>query len=181
MLGIDLIDLTAARALSKAADLRFRERAFGPDENQYIDAAEDPELTLWSLWAAKESFYKAMQQRAPWKRGTWRSIRVLAPPAGVRFTYQHQAELICCVCSDHLRFTTRTVNAAPTDKIRLATAELAALGLQQVHIRREELAGRLIGPPRIYEGTALRAEWELSFADDGPWIAYAFAPPHNDR
>ena len=41
------------------ADLKIAKRFFSPEENEYIDAAEDPCGAFYGLWTKKESFLKA--------------------------------------------------------------------------------------------------------------------------
>ncbi|MBL8900194.1 MAG: 4'-phosphopantetheinyl transferase superfamily protein [Planctomycetes bacterium] len=175
MLGIDLVELSAARELRKSADLRWRARVFTYEENARIDRAADPERELWTLWAAKESYYKARQQHGPWKRGSWRNVAVLALPAAVRFThaFDEATELLCCVCSDHPHWVAR-VQRGDSARVRLLVLdELARRGLRDAAIERQELGEGRLGPPRIVGSATDASGWELSLAHDGPWVGFA--------
>ncbi|GAA4323507.1 hypothetical protein GCM10023115_52290 [Pontixanthobacter gangjinensis] len=63
MIGNDIIDLKLARAENKAANSRYLAKAFTSGEIRRIGLDADPELTLWTLWAMKETAYKAHQRR----------------------------------------------------------------------------------------------------------------------
>jgi len=57
MLGNDVVDLAAAAAPRHA---RFDARAFCAAERDAIAASADPEGLRWTMWAAKESAFKAL-------------------------------------------------------------------------------------------------------------------------
>jgi len=64
--GNDIVDLNSAGSHGKFRDARFLKRVFTPAERQAIQAAENPDLVLWSFWAAKESAYKILSKlRSP--------------------------------------------------------------------------------------------------------------------
>jgi phosphopantetheinyl transferase (holo-ACP synthase) len=66
--GIDVVDLDDPRAAGKGGDPRFAARVLAPRERAFVAAADDPDLALWSLWAAKEAAFKvvsSMAGRAP--------------------------------------------------------------------------------------------------------------------
>lgn len=62
MIGNDIIDLRLAISENKSANQRYRNKAFTKSENRLIDLSKDPELTIWQIWAAKESAYKLHQR-----------------------------------------------------------------------------------------------------------------------
>ena len=61
-LGNDVVDLDAPRVRGKASDERFLRRILHDSERSLVDAADDREAELWSLWAAKESGYKVVSK-----------------------------------------------------------------------------------------------------------------------
>ncbi|MBN2396873.1 MAG: 4'-phosphopantetheinyl transferase superfamily protein [Deltaproteobacteria bacterium] len=65
MIGNDIVDLTAPQAREKSRDTRFMGRVFTPAERRLIRDSDDPDCMLWSLWAGKETAYKAIRRRFP--------------------------------------------------------------------------------------------------------------------
>lgn len=65
--GNDIVDLTQSTAKKKSRNIRFLNRVFTPDEQDFIlsSSAAFPELRLWSCWAAKEAAYKAISKACP--------------------------------------------------------------------------------------------------------------------
>ena len=64
LLGNDIVDLNEAGSTGKYDDTRFVDRVFCSDEKSAISASENPDLTLWMLWAAKETAYKIVSKLA---------------------------------------------------------------------------------------------------------------------
>ncbi len=64
-LGNDIVDLQEARTLEKTRDARFLARVFSPAEQTCLREAQDPALTLWLLWSAKESLFKCRKKLEP--------------------------------------------------------------------------------------------------------------------
>jgi len=65
LIGNDIVDLTDPQAKGKNRDIRFIERVFTPDEQRKIQKSDEPDIVLWSLWAGKETGYKAMSKTHP--------------------------------------------------------------------------------------------------------------------
>lgn len=61
-LGNDLIDLSSVFNQFKDRDESFLNRVFTREEINIIKSAQDANLTLWSIWAAKEAAFKACQK-----------------------------------------------------------------------------------------------------------------------
>lgn len=59
-IGNDVVDLNDPLNKGKSLDQRFINRVFTPGEKRAILASVKADTTLWSLWAAKESAYKAV-------------------------------------------------------------------------------------------------------------------------
>lgn len=60
--GNDIVDLQEALLTNKSHDQRFLNRVFTASEQSIILNSEKPEITLWLLWAAKETAYKLVSQ-----------------------------------------------------------------------------------------------------------------------
>ena len=60
--GNDVVDLGAPRVPGKSADQRFLARILAPAERGLVERSLDPDLELWSLWAAKEAAYKVVSK-----------------------------------------------------------------------------------------------------------------------
>lgn len=54
------MDLTDPQARGKSRDTRFIDRVFSEGERQQILNCSEPDFLLWSLWAGKETGYKAI-------------------------------------------------------------------------------------------------------------------------
>ena len=61
-LGNDIVDLVDRRHAGKAGDQRFLERVFTLEEQRTIRASQDPDHTLWILWASKEAAFKTISK-----------------------------------------------------------------------------------------------------------------------
>lgn len=57
-IGNDIVDLTDPANIGKSGDDRFLQRVFTEPERKSIARADDPDVMLWALWAAKETAYK---------------------------------------------------------------------------------------------------------------------------
>ncbi|TFG91052.1 MAG: 4-phosphopantetheinyl transferase family protein [Syntrophobacterales bacterium] len=53
------------QARGKSRDIPFMDRVFTPDERRLIRGSSDPDMMLWSMWAGKETGYKAIRRRYP--------------------------------------------------------------------------------------------------------------------
>lgn len=58
MIGNDIVDRELAAVQSNWQRQGWLEKLFTPTEQQYIQTAADPELTVWILWSRKEAAYK---------------------------------------------------------------------------------------------------------------------------
>lgn len=64
-LGNDIVDLALPDAQQFLLKQRFLQRVFTECEQETILASSNPLKTGWSLWAAKESAYKACRKQMP--------------------------------------------------------------------------------------------------------------------
>jgi len=65
LIGNDIVDLADPQARGKSRDTRFINRVFTLDEQQKILNSDEPDIFLWSLWAGKETGYKAISKTHP--------------------------------------------------------------------------------------------------------------------
>jgi phosphopantetheine--protein transferase-like protein len=92
--GVDVVDLGVGHVRDRTRDARFLERVFTDVERARIRAAADPEVELWSLWAAKEAAFKVASKvlgAPPVFRH--RAFEVRDPPgtAAAAVTYRERA------------------------------------------------------------------------------------------
>ena len=62
LLGNDIVDLNEAGITGKFYSARFVERVFSREEKSAISLSENPDLTFWMFWAAKETAYKIISK-----------------------------------------------------------------------------------------------------------------------
>jgi phosphopantetheinyl transferase (holo-ACP synthase) len=60
--GNDVVDLNEPRIAGKSGDQRFIDRVYAESERMLIEGAQEPDLELWTLWAAKEAAYKVVSK-----------------------------------------------------------------------------------------------------------------------
>ncbi len=58
LLGNDIVSLKHAGIRNKFQHTRFVDRVFTPSEKSTILTSSFPDITLWTMWAAKEAAYK---------------------------------------------------------------------------------------------------------------------------
>jgi len=81
--GNDIVDLGSPLAGGKSRDTRFLRRVFTAEERRSIARSPSPDRALWSLWAAKETAYKAIMKGSPTVSSAPRRYPVvLEPQAG---------------------------------------------------------------------------------------------------
>jgi phosphopantetheinyl transferase (holo-ACP synthase) len=64
-LGNDVVDLEDPETHPDALHIRFDERVFCQAERAALEASSRPDVVRWTLWAAKESAYKATKRLDP--------------------------------------------------------------------------------------------------------------------
>ncbi len=62
LLGNDIVDLNETGVRGKFNDTRFTSRVFTESEQAFVKKSDTPDITLWSMWAAKESAYKVISK-----------------------------------------------------------------------------------------------------------------------
>lgn len=63
MIGNDIVDLRLSLGKNNWKRPGFLNKLFSEEERVWIFKSKDPELSVWVLWAMKESAYKAHQRR----------------------------------------------------------------------------------------------------------------------
>lgn len=56
--------------------MRFQEKVFHREEQEFVRSSADPDGALWALWAVKEAAWKAAVKAAPEDRRGWKGIRI---------------------------------------------------------------------------------------------------------
>ena len=62
LLGNDIVDLNQTGMKGKSKDTRFMQRVFNAEEKSTIVQSNHRDLTLWMLWAAKETAFKLVSK-----------------------------------------------------------------------------------------------------------------------
>lgn len=109
MIGNDVVDLTDPRAVGKSRDIHFIDRVFTMNEKKAIFGHTNGDVFLWSLWAGKETAYKAICKIYPAVSSAPRRYEIelfpsanLFPDAGVAHTPVGLVSIRLFVRSDHL-------------------------------------------------------------------------------
>jgi len=63
--GNDIVDLGSPFAKGKSKDHRFVQRVLTKTEQRFVGQSPTPDDMLWTLWAAKETAYKAISKSVP--------------------------------------------------------------------------------------------------------------------
>jgi phosphopantetheinyl transferase (holo-ACP synthase) len=188
----------------KSRDLRFLKKILTSAECEFVSAAEDPNIALWSLWAGKETAYKIIKKSTDkasflprfWtvqprksrkKKNDW---EVILPGEEKIFIRLFPAEnYVHCVGSNDL---------SALDKIICGVAQMSAADIENINMpstfARERLALALADHfhlnSRDIEIRREKKEGELrppcvyyekkkypvdiSLSHDGRFVAYAF-------
>lgn len=196
--GNDVVDIGHPLCQPDAIHPRFDSRAFSASEIALLATAADTHRTRWSLWATKESAFKAARKLDPRVRFIPRDFVVRL--SGARATVIHRRarfkvwldetdEWIHAVASlgggkpvsrvDGLPSDCgRIADIDPSERVRrLACSELAAqLNIAQEAVRIVTSAGI---PRARQQGTRGLEEYlpvDLSLSHDGPFVACAWNP-----
>ncbi|WP_051201469.1 4'-phosphopantetheinyl transferase superfamily protein [Christiangramia portivictoriae] len=62
IIGNDIIDLKIALAKPRIRNIRFLSKIFSEKEISQLAKQDNPELSIWKIWAMKETAYKAHQR-----------------------------------------------------------------------------------------------------------------------
>ncbi|MCK4534438.1 MAG: 4'-phosphopantetheinyl transferase superfamily protein, partial [Syntrophobacterales bacterium] len=202
MVGNDIVDLTDSRTKEKSRDMRFMNRVFTPDEQRNILKSSNPDIVLWSLWAAKETGYKAISKLHPAVSSAPRHYEVKLfsangslPETGIVHTPCGPVSVCFFISSDHIHCI-GTTPGKDTDSImwdvrkiyqrqfspdyesnlvRNMAGEKIARYLKEDSKAIEIIrpkGHRGLGPPVIYAGKK-RSTIDISMSHDGLFVAYA--------
>ena len=176
-IGNDLVWLADPNNLGRSADKRLLHRVLTAPERLLVAVSPEPDVMLWSLWAAKEAGYKA------WARGR----KGLFSP--VSFMVEFAPGLLTArVVKGDWSLPVRWTRGA--DWVHaLAAAEPEAVAVRVEHAEGDlskavrRLAVRTLadagGPTARVEGNPPQLVWEgggqaVSLSHDGPYVAVAF-------
>ena len=194
-IGNDIVDLSHPYAREKVRDERFIRRVFRDSERRLIDAAETPFVLLWTIWAAKESAYKAVKKIEPATVFAHRQFEVIpADPAcshGVvrflnrllRVWWSFGQDYVHCVCetrpaAGHV-FTAlceipqRANESHVVRNLARRIIEIAGYG-NAAEVVRPTVGGRP-GPPQIVVCGRWVEELDLSMSHDERFAAAVLA------
>lgn len=193
-IGNDIVDLREGRQLRKHNDTRFMDRVFCTAEKNLILASQDPDQTLWQIWAAKEAAYKALKKKHPGLIFAHRKFvtdlvrsRVVHQKHIVRIRFQLTWHFIHCVAwSGTLKrsvdIKSRVSRRTDEDRCQSTAVRQSALtllrdecGIQTAEVRRE-VAWNGLSPPYFSSNDARIERMELSLSHDGAWVAAALLP-----
>ncbi len=62
MIGNDVVDLNLAKSQSNWRRPNYLQKIFTKDEQHYILASNNPDVTVWILWSRKEAAYKIVNR-----------------------------------------------------------------------------------------------------------------------
>jgi len=188
LVGNDLVAWAVGLNVGKANDRRFVARVFTAQERARIETAANPDLVLWTLWAAKESLFKIVRKTDPKAVFSPQRFEVLPAEGGLvgaviwqelraEWTVMISTEWlhVCAVLgpagAELKRVSTSVgpVGRQESAGVRhLATALLAQTGFPGCEVR-----GR---PPRVYQRRVPLAG-DLSLSHDEGFGAVAWLPP----
>jgi phosphopantetheinyl transferase (holo-ACP synthase) len=194
-LGNDVVDLADPETRLDGLHPRFSERVFTQAERSLLDACADRPRLLWSLWAAKESAYKALKQAEPDLVFSPRELEVTLEPesppgSGCTAGVVACRDLVLDVC---IRLADGSVHAVARGPgcaaVRVLSAVEPAGADPGLAVRR--LATRVIGaalevdetvlrisgrPPRVVQRGS-RLDIALSLSHHGRFVAFAAGLP----
>ncbi len=179
------------------------DRVFTPGEQRHIAESSTPDFVLWSLWAAKETGYKAISKLYPAVSSVPRKYETElfstagpVPGTGVVHTPGGPVAVCFFINSDYIHcigttpekdtdsivwdackvFHRRFPPGFESDLVRRMAGEKIANYLKKEPgtIEIVRLKGhRGLGPPVVYAGKE-RTAIDISISHDGRFIAYAF-------
>jgi len=205
LIGNDIVDLADLQARGKNRDIRFIERVFTPDEQSKIQKSDEPGIVLWSLWAGKETGYKAMSKTHPAvssspgryavqlsdtplpESGT---VETPCGPVSVRFHITK--EYVHCIGAT----TDEGLNSIVWDVQTMLRPEISPKYQSDLvrNMARKKISGYLkedletieiirpqqhcgLGPPAVYAG-GKRTAIDISMSHDGRFAACAISGHH---
>lgn len=206
-IGNDVVDWQDPANTKKGWNLPYLKKILTPAEIESVQAAKNPDLALWLIWACKETAYKVIRKfddTAAFLPLRWSVIqdestantgKVIIPekdPVFVRCSANEN--YVHCIGSndqqdlekiiwrvDSLPSAENGINSDPSLFVRQQfirrLADTYRLDLKDLEIRREEKGGEL-QPPYIYLNNA-KAPFDISLSHDGRFVAYAFLPKSN--
>ena len=199
--GNDVVDLREPANAGKSRDSRFLKKILTNAEIEFVQNAEDPEATLWSLWACKETAYKVIKKSSldaaflprQWTvtfkstKSKYSDGEVTVPGKSKIYirlfsnsNYVHCIGADCLVALDKLIWS---VDALPEkEKINpslylryclgQSLAKHFSLNFHHIKIKRTRENAEL-QPPRVYVD-GRKTDIDISLSHDGRYVAYAY-------
>jgi hypothetical protein len=202
LIGNDVVDLTDPRAVGKSQDIRFMDRVFTMNEQKAIFNHNNRDVFLWSLWAGKETAYKAICKIHPDVSSAPRRYEIelfssagLVPERGAAHTPFGLVSIRLFVRSDHLHCVgvtedidmdsvmwnvskidqDRSSSDYQSDIVRKMTKQKASCYLNESPDTIEIIRERGrhgLGPPVLYVRNTKTAI-DISMSHDGRFVACA--------
>jgi len=188
--------------------MRFMNRVFTSAEQLDILESSKPDIVLWSLWAAKETGYKAISKLHPTVSSApgYYEVKLFSadgslPETGVVHTPCGQVSVCFFISSDHIHcigttpdkdtdsimwdvrkiYRRRFSPDYESDLVRNMAGKKIARYLKKDSKAIEIIrpkGHRGLGPPVIYAGKK-RTAIDISMSHDGPFVAYALQDTNN--
>ena len=199
--GNDVVDLREPANAGKSGNLRFLKKIITNAEIEFVHNAENPDATLWSHWACKETAYKVIKKKFPaaaflprqWQvvlnktKSKYSEGEVIIPGKGsVHIRLDSNFRYVHCVGSDSITALDKLIWSVvvlpekeknnPSLFLRYCLGQSLAkhysLNSNRIKIRRTRKNGEL-QPPRVYVNGS-ETEIDISLSHDGRFVAYAF-------
>ena len=183
----------------------YLKKILTPAEIELVRAAENSDLTLWSLWACKETAYKVARKSdagaaflpRQWSvvhaGSAWGKGKVIIPGKDPVFVQCFASgSYVHCIGSDNIHDLDKIIwhvdpvpengkNADPSlfvrEQLLRQLADTYSLNFAHLEIRRLKKGGDL-QPPCVYL-TNEKAPFDISLSHDGRFAAYAFLKQSN--
>jgi phosphopantetheinyl transferase (holo-ACP synthase) len=195
------VDLREPANAGKSRNSRFLKKILTNAEIEFVQNAKNPDATLWSYWACKETAYKVIKKScldAAFLPRRWTAVfnktqskysdgEVIIPEKGkVYVCLFSNSQYVHCVGADSLAALDKliwSVEALPEkeevnpslflrNRLGQKLAEYFSLNIHDIKIKRARESGEL-QPPRVYV-SGRKTNIDISLSHDGRFVAYAY-------
>lgn len=183
MIGNDIIDLRFTAVHSKWQHPRFLDKLFTDQEQELIKRSSNTFTTIWELWAAKESAYKAYIQNHPGRFYNPKAFSCV----GTEVCYKdfkikvqtsiHHGYIYAETCSNKniLRNIIKVSSQARKQGDTLKRSVLNELSrIFNIDIQSLRIASDDSGVPKLYQAHS-QLDVDLSLTHHGSYAAYTLA------
>ena len=124
------MDLTDPENRRKSKDARYISRILNPREREMVSRSPDPDAMLWSLWACKESSYKALIKARKVSSSPLKySVLFGSQPRPHQFTAivetpQGEVNVVLTMRKKYVHAVASTGGASPIGSLRWAVSSL---------------------------------------------------------